>query len=82
MFSDEKKTMPKKRRDQRLGESTTSLVGFFVTPTEKRAIELAKPADVSMSEFCRSLIMRETMARLNQQIRLGRKKILDEELGE
>lgn len=49
--------MGKHKRDTVTGEPTTSLVGLFVTPTEKKLIEAAKPDGQSMSDFCRELIL-------------------------
>ena len=49
--------MGKHKRDTVTGEPTTSLVGFFTTPTEKKLIEAIKPPDQSMSDFCREIVL-------------------------
>lgn len=51
--------MGKHKRDQATGEPTTSLVGFFTTPTEKKLIEAVKPEGQSMSDFCRESILQK-----------------------
>jgi hypothetical protein len=44
-------------KNRRKKEVTNTLVGFFVTSTEKKLIKKAKPEGMSMSEFCREIVL-------------------------
>ena len=62
-----KENMGKHKRDK-AGEPTTSLVGVFMTPTEKKLIEDAKPDGQSMSEFCREILLPKAKLILNKRV--------------
>jgi hypothetical protein len=58
--------MARSKRDKQ-GEDTTTLVGIFVTPTEKKMLEAAKPGNESMSEYGRNLLLRSARVTLTNQ---------------
>jgi hypothetical protein len=49
-------------------ELTATLIGCFVTPTEKRLIERIKPPEQSMSDFIRSMVLPIIKRRLTADI--------------
>lgn len=44
-------------RQKRQTQNTQTLLGFYVTPEEKKIYEKAKPCDKSMSEFIREMTL-------------------------
>jgi hypothetical protein len=47
--------MSRTKRNEK--ELTQTLVGFFVTESEKKLIEKAKPEDQSMSDYIRTMVL-------------------------
>ena len=71
--------MGKKKRDVN-GENTQTLVGFFTTPSEKALIEAVIPEDVSVSQFCREIILSRAKVLAGNQIREGKQAVLEQTL--